>query len=351
MNQRQQSNYFLLFCLAASIVIVYFIIEPFLTPLVVAAVFAFLFRSVYERFLRLTKNRESISALITTALAMILVVLPIALLGTLMLKESLGLYQSLAVENRNDFVVVIERTLNQARNVLPIPETFELNISQYAKQGLEILLQHLGGIFSSFAKMLLSVFVFLTAFYFFLKDGHKLKNYLVALSPLEDKDDELIVGRLRSAVSATVKGNLTIGLIQGALTGVGFAIFGVPNAILWGSVAAIMALVPGIGTTLVIAPAVIFLFIVGSTFGGVGLLVWGMTAVSLVDNLLGPRLVGQGMHLHPLAVFLAVLGGLAFFGPLGFLLGPLFMSVCLVLVDIYFSLKTRSGINEKGVVK
>ena len=74
-----------------------------------------------------------------------------------------------------------------------------------------------------------------------------------------------------------------------------------------------------------------------------GLLVWGFTAVGLVDNFLGPKLVGRGMKLHPLAVFLAVLGGLAFFGPLGFLLGPLFMSVCLALVDIYFSLKIRNN--------
>ena len=77
----------------------------------------------------------------------------------------------------------------------------------------------------------------------------------------------------------------------------------------------------------------------GNIFGGIGLLVWGVTAVGLIDNLLGPKLVGQGMQLHPLAVFITVLGGLAFFGPLGFILGPLAMSVCLTLIDIYSSFK------------
>ena len=102
---------------------------------------------------------------------------------------------------------------------------------------------------------------------------------------------------------------------------------------------AITALVPGVGTALVITPAIIFLFLTGNTFGGVGLLVWGFTAVGLIDNFLGPKIVGRGMQLHPLAVFLAVLGGLAFFGPLGFLLGPLVMSVCVALVDMYSSQK------------
>ncbi len=341
MSRDQHSNYFLFFCLAASIVVVYFVVQPFLTPLIVAAVFAFLFQPIYQKFLRLTRERASLAAFATTITAIILVVLPIAFLGTLILKESTVLYQTLAGENRSGLVEMMERSVDQVRAILPIPETFELNISQYARQGLEALVQHLGGIFSSFAKMLLNAFVFFTAFYFFLKDGGKLKDHLVAVSPLHDKDDELIVSRLQSAVSATVKGRLTIGLVQGALTGIGFALFGVPNAALWGSVAAITALVPGIGTALVIAPAVVFLFLAGNTFGGAGLLVWGLIIVGLVDNFLGPKLIGHGMQLHPLAVFLAVLGGLAFFGPLGFLLGPLSMSVCMALIDIHSSLKTR----------
>ena len=90
-----------------------------------------------------------------------------------------------------------------------------------------------------------------------------------------------------------------------------------------------------------IIPAIIIQFLIGNTFAGVGLLLWGITAVGLVDNFLGPRLVGRGMQLHPLAVFIAVLGGLSFFGPLGFLLGPLALSICLAFIDIYFSLKNK----------
>lgn len=343
MIKNHHSNYFLFLALAGSMVVVYFIAKPFLSPLILAAIFAFLFQPIYKKLLNYLKKRESLAAFFTTIIAVVLVLLPVTFLGIQIFKESSQLYQSLVNEGGGDFVGAIENALNQARSILPIPEDFQIDIGQYVKQGLAFLIENLGAVFSSFAKMLINLLVFLIAFYFLLKDGSKLKNYLVVLSPLEDTDDEFIVSRLKTAVSAAVKGNLTIGLIQGVLTGIGFAIFGVPNAVLWGSVAVISAFLPGIGTALVITPAIIFLFITGNTFGAIGLLVWGVTAVGLVDNFLGPRLVGRGMQLHPLMVFIAILGGLAFFGPLGFLLGPLAMSVCLALIEIYASLKGRGN--------
>ena len=341
MNQTNLSYYFLLTCLVISFIVVYFIVQPFLGTLILAAVFAFFSQTIYQKFLHLFKRRESVAAFLTTIIIIILIILPVALLGTQIFKESSQLYQSLEIDNKDGFTKSVENVFVQIYTLLPIPEGLEINFSQYIRQGLDVLIQNFGSIFSGFAKIMLNAFVFLIAFYFFLKDGYKLKNYFVALSPLEDVDDEHIVSRLKLSVSAAVKGNLTIGLIQGVITGIGFAIFGVPNPALWGSVAVISAFIPGIGTALVIAPAIIFLFFSGNTFGGIGLFIWGVTAVGLVDNLLGPRLVGRGMQLHPLAVFLAVLGGIIFFGPLGFLLGPLAMSVCIALIDIYFSFTSR----------
>lgn len=340
MDKNKQANYFLLFALSISFIIVYFIAEPFLGPLILAAVFAFLFQPIYKRLFKYLKKRAGAAAIITTIIAVIMVLIPISFLGSQIFKESSQVYQSL-IANGGDFEESVRGVIDQARAILPIPDNFEIDLGQYARQSLEVLVRNVGAVFSSFAKLLLNSFVFILAFYFFLKDGGKLKDYFVDLSPLDDKDDEFILSRLKLGVAAAIKGNLTIGLIQGTLTGIGFAIFGVPNAALWGAVAAIAALLPGIGTALVITPAIAYLFLTGNIFGGFGLLIWGFTAVGLIDNLLGPRLVSQGMHLHPLAVFIAVLGGIAFFGPLGFLLGPLAMSVFLALVDIYSSLKSK----------
>jgi predicted PurR-regulated permease PerM len=336
---RHHSVYFLLVCIIALFALVTMIISPFIGALIVASVFAFLFQPIYKRLQSYTKDSQKISALITTVVAIIIILLPLSFIGFQIFKESTELYKNVIAGDTDVFAGVIENFINKTGGVLPLPENFQVDFKQYAEKGLSVLIQNLGLIFSSVTKTLLNLVVFLTAFYFFLKDGHKLKDYFVELSPLADKDDGKIIDRLRMAVSATVKGSLSIGLIQGTLTGIGFAIFGVPNPALWGSLAAITALIPGIGTSIVIFPAIIFLFVTDNSFGGFGLLAWGILAVGLIDNFLSPRLVGRGMKLHPLLVFISVLGGLAFFGPLGFLLGPLAVSVFLALIDIYFSIK------------
>jgi len=345
MEKNTHSYYFIIFALGVSCIVVYFIAKPFLGPLILAAVFAFLLQPIYQRILKHIRKQESLVAFITTILAIFLIVLPIVFLGTQIFKEASQLYQSLG--SNGGFEKLFRDIVVRISTVFPVFGNFEINnLSHYVTQALEILVENLGRIFSSFAKILLNTFVFLMAFYFFLKDGSKLKNYLLALSPLDNEQNKFILSRLKLGVLSTVKGNLTIGLIQGTMTGIGFTIFGVPNPILWGSITVVAAFIPGIGTALIIAPAVVLLFISGNIFGGIGLLVWGITAVGLIDNFLGPKIIGNGMQLHPLAVFIAVLGGIAFFGPMGFILGPLAMSACVTLIDIYSSFKTPKAKNN-----
>lgn len=340
MSKNQHHQLFLLFCLSASIILLFFIVKPLLAPLVMAGVFAFLFQPVFRRLKRFTKGRDSLSAFLVALLSIILIIIPITVLGTMILKEATGLYQDLSSGN-SAVVLQVEAFLTQAKSSFPLLESTNLDISSYASQGLQVLTKNVGSIFSSFARIILILLAFLIALYYFLKDGGKFTEYLVELSPLEDKDDRFIVNRLKAAVHSTVKGNLIVGLIQGVVTAVGFAIFGVPNPVLWGGVSVITALIPSVGTALVLGPAIAYLFISGATLSGIGLTVWAVLAIVIVDNMIGPKLVGQGMKLHPLAVFVSVIGGMALFGPLGFILGPLALSITLALVDIYFAFKKK----------
>ena len=106
------------------------------------------------------------------------------------------------------------------------------------------MLQHIGPLFANVAKAMVGIFIFLIALYYLFKDGHKLKTAVVALSPLQDIHDETIFDKLVLAINSVIKGSLAVAFIQGILTAVGLAIFGVPNAVLWSSVAAITALIP-----------------------------------------------------------------------------------------------------------
>jgi predicted PurR-regulated permease PerM len=142
---------------------------------------------------------------------------------------------------------------------------------------------------------------------------------------------------MEQAVYSIFAGSIIVALVQGILTGIGFTIFGVPNPALWGSIASVAALIPGVGTALVVVPGILYLFFTGSTGYAIGLLVWGILAVSLIDNFLGPILVNRGVKIHPFLILLSVLGGLIFFGPVGFLLGPIILAFLFALLDIYRS--------------
>ena len=177
----------------------------------------------------------------------------------------------------------------------------------------------------------------LFALFYLLRDGRKLKNDIVMLSPLADNYDEKIFLKLRQAIRSIVLGSLVVGLVQGILTGIGFYLFGVPNPALWGSFAVIAALIPGIGTSLVIVPGIIYLFFVTSHLQALGMFIWGLVAVGLVDNFLGPMLVNRGVRVHPFLILLSVIGGLAYFGPIGFIAGPLVVALLVALLEIYKS--------------
>lgn len=331
--------YFLLALLFGVLALAFFIFKPFLIVLILAIVFATVFYPVHRRALAATGGRDALAALFSTLSVLVVVILPLTILGLQIFRESTELYTALVAQGgASEFLRSIGGAL--ARYNLSIgPLALEDTLGQYVTQGLGWLLGHLGSLFASVAKALLNVFIFLLAVYYLFKDGHKLKAAVVALSPLRDVHDETIVGKLSLAINSVIRGSLAIAAIQGVLTAVGFALFGVPNPTLWGSVAAIAALIPGVGTALVILPAVLYLYFGGGTASAAGLLVWGVAAVGLVDNLLGPKLVERGVRFHSFLILLSILGGLSFFGPFGFLLGPLVLSLLFALLEIQSSVR------------
>ena len=196
-------------------------------------------------------------------------------------------------------------------------------------------LGNIGPIVTSLASVFLYVFLSLFGFFYLLKDGERFKNKVVSLLPLEPEYSEEIFSRLEHAVNSVIRGTLVIAAIQGIVAGLGFAIFGVPNAVLWGTIAALTALVPTLGTSLVVVPAVIYLFITGNAGAGFGLIAWGFLAVGLIDNTLSPYVMKRGIKIHPFLILLSVLGGISLMGPIGFLAGPLILSFLFALLDIY----------------
>ncbi len=343
MHQSKLEPYFLLILLAVISVLAFFIFKPFIYALVLAIVFSTVFRPLYDRAVLIMKGSNSLAAFFARIAVLIVVIVPLAFLGTQIVQEASGFYSSITERGGSaELSGGVRDTIQSLARFSPVPIDF-IDVNQYLQKGLSWVLQNLGPIFANVAKAIAGVFIFLIALYYLFKDGKKLKTAIVVLSPLQDIHDETIFAKLALAINSVVKGSLGVALIQGTLTAVGFALFGVPNFVLWGSVAAIAALIPGIGTALVILPAILYLYVTGEAFSAGGLLLWGVGAVGLVDNFLGPKLVERGMRLHPFLILLSILGGLSFFGPIGFLLGPLVLSLLFALLEIYSIISKEYG--------
>lgn len=326
----QQAFFFVLF--AGISVLAFLVFQSYLVVLAVSAMAAVALNPLYRRLTAALNGSRNLAALLTVLIFVFLLLIPIGLLGSQILREAGELYQEIRL-NRDVYLHAIDQAvLMPLRTIFPM---MDLSLNRGIEQGLVWLTQHLGAIFSGTAVVLLDILLGIIALFYFLRDGKRFSESFILLSPLQDRHDRVILDRLTSAVHSVMKGQLFIAMIQGVLTGIGFWMFGVPNPALWGSVAAVCSLVPGVGTSLVIVPGIIMLLVVNQAWLALGLSLWGGLAVGLIDNLLGPYLVGRGANVHPLWILFGVLGGISLFGPMGFLLGPLLVSLLAALIDIY----------------
>lgn len=339
MSYQKSEIYFLSVLLAGMFVLSFFIFQPFLSALILAIIFATVFAPVHKKILaKLGEKNSGLSALLSTAFVLVVIVVPVTLLSIQIFQEATLLYSSLV---DNGGMAGLSRAIQEVVRSFGIPfiSVESIDAGQYLKQGLSFVIQNLGTIFSNIAKIMVGLFILLIALYYFFKEGSRLKKSVATLSPLQDIYDETIFKKLEIAINSVVRGSIAVGLVQGVLTALGFTIFGVPSPVLWGSMAAISALIPGFGTSLVLIPAILFLFFTGATSGALGLLVWGFVAVGLVDNVLGPKLIGRGAKLHHFLVLLSVLGGISLFGPLGFIFGPLSLALLFAFLEIYSTIR------------
>ncbi len=320
--------------LGIALILAFFIFRPYLYPIILAAVFAVVFGPMHREISKFIGGREGIGALLTLIIVFLIIFIPLYFFGAKVFQESRSMYQYLSEPGRNVFEGEGVITYIQGKIVNYAP-SFSSNANQYAKQGIDWVFNNLGSVFSGVTQVVIGLIIMFLSLFFFLKDGNKFREALFAYSPLEDRFDKQILNTLASTASSVVRGTLVISIIQGILAGIGFWIFGIPNPALWGLVLVLVALIPAVGAMIVIIPAVLYLFFNGNLLFALGLLLWGIFFVSMADNILRPILIEKTVNIHPFIIFLSVIGGIQFFGPMGFILGPIIISLLFTLFRIY----------------
>lgn len=341
-SKKLETNSFLFLLLVAG-VLTFFVFLPYLSSLVFAITLAIVFRPIYEWMSEAMGDRNGLAAILMVLLILILVVGPLTLLGFKVFQEARNVYASLAESGGGDFTTSVTQSIEKTiRGFYP---DFKLDFTDYSSKALTWFTDNLGKIFSSITSLIINFFVGLLALFYLFKDGDKLRDFVIKYSPLSRNYNDDIFDKLKLTLNSVFRGSLIVALAQGIVAGIGFFIFGVPNPAFWGSFVVIASLIPSIGSAIVIVPAVIFLYFTGSGIAAIGLLAWGILVVGLIDNFLRPYLIERGIKIHPLLILLSVLGGIQFFGPIGFIAGPLVLSLLFTLLNIYSTLvmgvKTR----------
>lgn len=339
MQLRSFNVYFFFLLLAIVGTTVFFIFQPFLTAIVAAAILTALFKRPYHWFEKWTRGHRVLSSLLTCLLVIVIIVTPIFFILSLAAGEANTLYQTLGEESSVEGM--LGRALETAQG-LPYVNIFfdaqtmdERRILESVRQFSQNALDWLQVAYQGIMNFVFWIFVmFFTLFYFFI-DGKRALQSLMQLSPLRDEHDKLLIQKFISISRATLKGTLVIGLLQGFLGGVAFWIASIPSPAIWGLVMVLFSVIPMIGTAFIWVPAGIILFLIGDIWQGIFILAFGAGVISVIDNILRPKLVGQDTQMHPLMVFFATLGGIALFGLPGFVIGPIIVSLFLALVEIY----------------
>ncbi|MES2985499.1 MAG: AI-2E family transporter [Patescibacteria group bacterium] len=344
-QERLQTIYFSALLLVFG-VLSFTVLSNFLIVLGLAYIAAILLLPIYERIVShvstqrvFKKFASTFAASCTVLLLILLIITPITLILGKVFTDAQQFYSDVTTSgvSLDSLSLSIQEKLS-----VYVPDIKQrLDTAASAVSGFFV--QNIGNFFSGTFDIVLKVFLFLLALFYFLKDkSHFVKMYR-DLSPLSESDDISIFNSIKQAVRSIMLGSMVVAVAQGVATGIGFAIFGVPNPFFLGSIAGFMALVPGIGPALVWIPAAIYLYVTGgdTSFAWLGQVIWGVGAVGLIDNFLGPLVINKGIQIHPLFILLSILGGIAIFGPEGFLFGPLVLSVFVSIATVWRA-KTES---------
>lgn len=323
----KKSNYFFLLFYALAIVILYLMFRPFLTFLILGGIIALFMFPINKRLQKWIKNKV-ISSFILTVIVFLLILIPLIFISVSLVKESTNVIKAYS-----------EIDFDRASNDISSFIGYKIDLKQLsnpviAKAG-ELLATSIPSLISSITDLVINLFVMFFLIYYAFKEGDSLVKGFMNMLPITKNHRNQLRDETKKVVYGVIYMQFLVALIQGTLGGIGFWIFGIPNPVLWGFVMVILSFVPFVGTPLIWGPAVLLELSAGNTWVGVGLLLYSGILVMNIDNLIKPKLIGDETGMHPVLVLIGIFGGIALFGLIGMLIGPVVVALCSLIIKFF----------------
>ena len=338
-KHRFQRIFLLLLVLAIS-AIFFRMIRSFLLVLLVGAILSGLFHPLYRRLLRWFRGRAGLASAATLLVFTAVPLVPLIAFSGIVARQALDVSQSVgpwiqAQVSQPDELDRLILKLPFAEYWAPYKDQVAAKVGELAGSVGTFMVSWLAAATRGTVIFIFMLFVMLYSMFFFLKDGRRLLERILFYMPLTSEDEQRMVDRFLSVTRAMIKGTLLIGIVQGTLAGLAFAVAGIPGAAFWGTMMALLSIIPGVGTALVWVPGVIYLLATGHTGAGIGIALWCAIVVGTVDNLMRPWLVGKDTKMPDLLILLGTLGGLVLFGAIGVIIGPIVAALFVTVWEIY----------------
>ncbi|MGV8081835.1 MAG: AI-2E family transporter [Syntrophales bacterium] len=316
-----------------------YLLKPFFFALFWAVVIAGLFQPLYRRF-QAKRNLPSLNAAVTLLLIVFILILPAGILATLLVNETIEIYNSIDA----DIASLEYKARGWVDRLAAHPTTarLHLNSDTLIERFTDVIKNLANVIFKSFTDLTQNTLMFLVKFavmlyalFFFIRDGDRILQRAKHLFALGKNRESVLYERFVTTARATLKVTFIIGGLQGILGGILFYLVGIKGALTWGVVMVLTSIIPGVGCSIVWAPAGMLLLATGHMWEGISVILAGALVISMVDNLFRPVLLGRDVQMHPLVIFLSTLGGIALFGISGFVIGPILASLLMSILDMY----------------
>jgi predicted PurR-regulated permease PerM len=345
MTRKQIFSWFFFGIFLFLIYLFYEILSPFAFSLFWAGILTLMLYPLHERLNRLLKNRPTISSIIMTTGATLVIIIPLGIVFATLAVEVFDIYQGFKDKME---LIKLGAVAERLKELIPVTiveevekrfDVGELGIEQVVLKAAGTVSKYVFNQVQEGAKnltsLIISFIIMVFALFFFFRDGRRLYEEIKYLIPMTDEQKKRIFDRFYDILNAVILGVLATAAVQGIITGLIFWFLGISYAVLAGVLTFAFSILPIGGSVLVWLPVGLYLLFAGEVIKGIILLVLGAAVVSSIDNILKPWIIGGRLKLSTLFLFLSILGSIKAFGFTGIILGPVLLVIFMSFVEIY----------------
>ena len=308
----------------------FFMLKSILLSIVLGFILAFIFSPIYNKLLKISKSKNFSSILIGVFLLSIIII-PLWFFTPTLIDESIKLFLA---SQEFDIVTPLKTIFPNLFSSDVFSKQIDLMVSSFVTKVTSSFMTTLSDSLFNLPVIIMQTFVVFFTFFYVLRDNDKMTGYIKSILPFSKEVEKKLFTSTRDITFSVLFGYVVIGTIQGTILGIGFFIFGVPNALLLSLVGIIAGIFPIIGPMTVGIPVAIYMVIGGNSISAFGVLIFTLIS-SMSDHLFRPFLVSRKTHLHPALVLIGMVGGFLLFGLLGFILGPLILAYLIIIIEVY----------------